>query len=100
MYLHEIVVDAEFSEEVTDSGGKLEDGLLGSGSQVNNSVVQTSFHLHDWSLLLFLLFLWFLLAFFFLLLWLLLFLFLLFLSFVTLFSLLDFYLALNCSFCL
>lgn len=44
--LDEVVVYAELPEELTDSRGKLEDGLLGGRPKVYHPVVEASLHAH------------------------------------------------------
>ena len=41
---NKIIVDNKFSEEMADSWRKLENSLLGSGSKIDDSVVETSLH--------------------------------------------------------
>lgn len=55
MDLDEVVVDQELSEDLADSRLQSEDSLLGSGPEVDDSVVESGLHLDDGSLFLFML---------------------------------------------
>ena len=44
---YKIIIETVFSEELADSWGQFKDGLLSSGSEIDYSIVETSFHFND-----------------------------------------------------
>lgn len=44
---YKIIIETEFSEELADSWGQFKDGLLSSSSEIDYSIIETSFHFND-----------------------------------------------------